>query len=218
MKADVIIVGARGLGIELASYIEDDPRYSIKCFLDEADVGELCGYEVIHPVNYIGNCKKAFFAVGYPEYKLITLDKYSNLGLEWLNYVHPTAIISKYASVGTGNIFSPYTVVAGNACISNFVMLNAYSSTAHHTVIGDYSSLMPYSSVLGGSKIGEEVLIAVGAKVLPDVTVGDRSRVSAGAVVMHDMPSDVLISGNPAKHQPDITMLRRRKIERAGLQ
>lgn len=210
MKKDIIIVGARGLGLELAGYIEDDPRYRILCFLDEVEVEELCGRKVINPSDYNGSCRDAIFAVGYPQHKQTILEKYGHLELNWQNYIHPTSVVSKQATVGLGSILAPYSIVAGNAKIENFVILNAYASTAHHSVVGDFSSLMPYASVLGNSQIGDGTLIAVGSKVLPDVKIGERCRVSAGAIVMHDMPSYSLISGNPAKGQPDIFMLRSR--------
>jgi len=47
--------------------------------------------------------------------------------------------------------------------------------------------------------IGDDVWIGGGAIVLAGVTVGDRSVIGAGAVVTKDVPSDVVVVGNPAK-------------------
>ena len=47
--------------------------------------------------------------------------------------------------------------------------------------------------------IGDDVWIGGGAIVLAGVTVGDRSVIGAGAVVSKDVPSDVVVVGNPAK-------------------
>jgi maltose O-acetyltransferase len=47
--------------------------------------------------------------------------------------------------------------------------------------------------------IGHDVWIGGGAIVLAGVTVGDRSVIGAGAVVTKDVPSDVVVVGNPAK-------------------
>jgi maltose O-acetyltransferase len=47
--------------------------------------------------------------------------------------------------------------------------------------------------------IGDDVWIGGGAIVLAGVTIGDRSVIGAGAVVTRDVPSDVVVVGNPAK-------------------
>lgn len=48
-------------------------------------------------------------------------------------------------------------------------------------------------------KIGNHVWIGRRAMILKGVTIGDRSIVGANAVVTHDVPSDVVVAGNPAK-------------------
>lgn len=47
--------------------------------------------------------------------------------------------------------------------------------------------------------IGDDVWIGGGAIVLAGVTIGDRSVIGAGAVVTRDVPSDVVVVGNPAR-------------------
>jgi len=47
--------------------------------------------------------------------------------------------------------------------------------------------------------IGDDVWIGGGAIVLAGVTIGDRSVIGAGTVVTKDVPSDVVVVGNPAK-------------------
>jgi UDP-2-acetamido-3-amino-2,3-dideoxy-glucuronate N-acetyltransferase len=41
--------------------------------------------------------------------------------------------------------------------------------------------------------------IGAGAVLLPGITVGERAMVGAGAVVVQDVPSDVVVVGNPAR-------------------
>ena len=47
--------------------------------------------------------------------------------------------------------------------------------------------------------IGDDVWIGGGAIVLAGVTIGHRSVIGAGSVVTKDVPSDVVVVGNPAK-------------------
>jgi acetyltransferase-like isoleucine patch superfamily enzyme len=47
--------------------------------------------------------------------------------------------------------------------------------------------------------IGHNVWLGTGAVIFPGVTIGDNSVVSVQAVVMSDVPSNVLVAGNPAR-------------------
>jgi len=47
--------------------------------------------------------------------------------------------------------------------------------------------------------IGDNVWLGGGAIVLPGVTIGDDAVVGAGAVVTKDVPSNVVVAGNPAR-------------------
>ncbi|HEY9278643.1 MAG TPA: NeuD/PglB/VioB family sugar acetyltransferase [Eoetvoesiella sp.] len=216
-RTDIVLVGARGLAKELLGYLEDDPRFRVVCVLDETPGLSLPGYEVISPMDWTGGCHKALFSVGYPEYKRDVLERYAKFGFEWQTYIHPQAVVSRYAQIGAGCIFAPFTVVAGNAEMGDFVFMNVYSAVGHDSKIGQFSSLMPYACADGYVALGEECLVATGAKILPKISIGDRSRVSAGSIVMRNMPEDSLIYGNPAKHQPDVAMLRlKKKMRESG--
>jgi len=46
--------------------------------------------------------------------------------------------------------------------------------------------------------VGDDVWIGGRAVLTPGVTVGDRAVVASGAVVTGDVPSDVVVGGNPA--------------------
>lgn len=47
--------------------------------------------------------------------------------------------------------------------------------------------------------IGDNVWIGGDATILPGVTIGDNVVIGAGSVVTKDIPSNVVIAGNPAK-------------------
>lgn len=47
--------------------------------------------------------------------------------------------------------------------------------------------------------IGDNCWIGGGAVICPNVTIGDNVVVGAGSVVVKDVPSNVVVAGNPAK-------------------
>lgn len=53
--------------------------------------------------------------------------------------------------------------------------------------------------------IGKDVWVGANATILPGVTIGDYSIVAAGAVVTKDVPSGVLVAGNPAIVKKQLT-------------
>ena len=46
--------------------------------------------------------------------------------------------------------------------------------------------------------IGDNVWVGANATILPGITIGEMSVIAAGAVVTKDVPSGVLVAGNPA--------------------
>lgn len=73
--------------------------------------------------------------------------------------------------------------------------------------VGDYSYIA-FGSVLlthdmsrnlhGYVKIGKKCFIGCNSIILPNVSVGDEVVVAAGSVVTKDVPSNVMVAGNPA--------------------
>ena len=53
--------------------------------------------------------------------------------------------------------------------------------------------------LLKDTYIGKRCFIAVGAIILPGVRIGNEVIVGAGAVVTKDVPSNVIVAGNPAR-------------------
>lgn len=67
--------------------------------------------------------------------------------------------------------------------------------TLNH-VVNPYERSSTYAKPI---KIGKRVWIGIAATVLPGVTIGDNSIIGAGAVVTKDVPTNVVVAGNPAK-------------------
>ena len=55
-----------------------------------------------------------------------------------------------------------------------------------------------YPKMTAPVKIGADVWVGANATILPGVIIGDFSIIAAGAVVTKNVPSGVLVAGNPA--------------------
>jgi len=100
--------------------------------------------------------------------------------------------------------------IADHTAIGDFVILYSLGRIK----IGKYVTISQFARLCAGSHetrtramalttapitLGDDVWIATDAFVGPGVTIGDRTVVGARASVFSDLPSDVIVGGNPAK-------------------
>ena len=94
----------------------------------------------------------------------------------------------------------------------NAVMLDTGGiSIGNHTLIGpncsfytprhpmDYLERREPQESAASIRIGDDCWLGGNVTVCPGVSIGSRTIVGAGSVVVHDLPSDVVAVGNPAR-------------------
>jgi sugar O-acyltransferase (sialic acid O-acetyltransferase NeuD family) len=121
------------------------------------------------------------------------------LGLQPVSVVHPSAVISRHASVGRGTVVMANATINVAAEIGENAIVNTAASIDHHCVIGAHAHIAPGAVLAGNVRIGEETVIGAGAVVIPGVSIGARCVVGAGAVVTSDVPDDATVAGVPAR-------------------
>jgi acetyltransferase-like isoleucine patch superfamily enzyme len=87
-------------------------------------------------------------------------------------------LVPEYVSIGRNFISAP-----------NSVILAHDASTLPFT--GKYRILH--------TRIGKNVFLGANAVILPGVKIGDNVIIGAGSIVTHDVASDVVVAGNPAR-------------------
>jgi maltose O-acetyltransferase len=85
-------------------------------------------------------------------------------------------------------------VILGDDCLFG-PGVNVYTAT-HPLDPAERASGLEYGDPVA---FGDDVWVGGRAVVTPGVTVGDNAVVGAGAVVTDDVPSDVVVAGNPAR-------------------
>jgi acetyltransferase EpsM len=113
--------------------------------------------------------------------------------------VDPSAVVSRFATIGRGSLVMQGCVVNADAVVGRDVILNVGCCVAHDCVVGDHAHLAPCVMLGGGAHVGAGAFCGTSAVVLPQRRVGEWSVCGAGAVVTRDVPDGAVAHGVPAR-------------------
>jgi sugar O-acyltransferase (sialic acid O-acetyltransferase NeuD family) len=119
--------------------------------------------------------------------------------LPFTTLIHPTAYVSRLATLGPGVFVGANSAIAPGAILDEHVFVNRGVTIGHDTHIGAFSRVQPGSNVGGLSKLGRGVTIGIGATLIERLVIGANAFVGAGSVVIADVGADTLVVGNPAR-------------------
>jgi sugar O-acyltransferase (sialic acid O-acetyltransferase NeuD family) len=206
---NIIIVGAGNFARELCCWLEDllDPtNMCIGGFLDDSKekapmLNKRYQYPVLGPIDAyeIGENESFVIAIAEPVAKLRIALRLQERGATFFNLIHPTALLSRTAQVGTGAIICPFALISADAVVGDFVTINTYSCIGHDSIIGNGTTLSAHVNITGGVTVGKEVFFGSSAAVLPKLSIGNRAKVGAGAIVMRKIDADTTVYSMPAK-------------------
>jgi sugar O-acyltransferase (sialic acid O-acetyltransferase NeuD family) len=208
---DLIIIGAGGLGLEIAAYAEDSARagrgdYVVKGFLDDTKPrGAMhAGYTILGGTDTaIDPGAHYIIAVGDPGGRASLIDKFTSKGAAFASIIHPQSYVAKDARIDAGTLVAPFVFVGPRARVGKHGLLNVHACVGHESNIGDSAILAPYASIHGWTTLGDGVFLGEKACVTARLKVGEDTKIFAGAVVYTDIPPRVSAFGNPASFRAD---------------
>lgn len=101
--------------------------------------------------------------------------------------IHATAILER-------NIHLDRLYPAGVHVGKNTLIASGVTILSH-----DHCKRIDGQPLLAETYIGSRCFVAVNATILPGIRIGDEVIVGAGSVVSKDVPSNVIVAGNPAR-------------------
>ena len=202
----LLILGAGGQGkvvLDLALTCEEWNEIS---FLDGGKIGEkVLGYSVIGDFReyevIIGQYTHAIVAVGNNDLRLKLTEALLETGYEVPIFIHPSAVVSQFSSVGSGTIVMPQAIVNVSAQVGKACIVNTGVIIEHDCQVGNGVHLSPSATLGGTVSVGDKSWICLGAKVINNITIGESVIVGAGAVVVDDIEDGMLVVGVPAKEK-----------------
>lgn len=178
-------------------FLDDNKELHGKEFGDVSVLGETDdeGY-----LKLIGHKCEAFIALGDGRVRkrLVKLLN-ERRKVQPINAIHDTAILSKLATIGHGNLIAAGVVVNPFAEIGHHSIIQSGAVIESTAKLGDFVHIGTGSLVNSGAVLEEGVFVGSGVTIVPGVTIGKNARVGAGSVVIENIDANATVFGNPAR-------------------
>ncbi|MGL5575942.1 MAG: NeuD/PglB/VioB family sugar acetyltransferase [Sarcina sp.] len=206
---DIIIIGAGGVGKEVAWLIEQINQrkltYKIIGFVDD-DAKKLntniIGYKVIGNLDYLKKINyqgDLVVAIANYEVKKSIINKLKEQKVQFPIIMHPNIKLHKSVEVGEGSILYEGSIISPNVKIGKYVIISPKCGVGHDSIIEDYVSLLWNVSISGNDFIEEGVLFSSGSTIIQGKRVKKGSIIGAGAIVIKEIKETGTYIGIPAK-------------------
>lgn len=202
----VLIVGAGGHGAVVLDILRSAGRYEPAGFMDAdpALAGRaIGGLPVLGPLNLLPKLRSQFagaiVAIGDNRVRRGYAAKLRAAGVELLNAIHPSAVVSSTATIGDNVVVAAGAIVGTGANVGSSALLNTGCIIDHECEIGEAAHVGPGAKLAGRVRVGAGALVGIGACVLPCLHIEDDATVGAGAVVVRDVTRGTTVVGVPAR-------------------
>lgn len=199
----IIIVGSGGHGAELDDYIKYNnyhtkPKVEIKGYLDD-NPDNYRNYKFSAPLiggvkdHVVNNEYDYVIGIANLQYRKMFVEKYLEMGANFISIIHNTAYISQSAKTGKGVIIGPHVNLGPNAEVGDFSIVNSRCSLGHDTKIGKYNFISPNVCFSGFTKVGDENLFGINSVTIPNIKVGNNNKIAAGMVLHNDVGDNEVV-------------------------
>lgn len=120
-------------------------------------------------------------------------------GFVSVSFADESALICKSVTFGSGLQVMPRVIVHNDVVIGKQCLLNTKALIEHDCILEDGVEVGPGAVLCGRVRVCAHSWIGAGATVLPRITIGPDSIVGAGSVVTTNVPTGVIVVGNPSK-------------------
>ena len=181
-------------GFEVVAFIDDDVTKQ-NTFLQNIPVlprTALADFPDAQVVSLIGSEKTFAF-------RDRLIDDFGVEAGRFATIIHPSASVSKYASIGHDVVIFAGVSIPSNAKIGNHVFILPNTVIHHDTIVEDYAVIGSGVVIAGHVRIGRNSFIGSGSSIKNDVDIGDYSLVGMAANVIRNCEPRSVLVGNPAR-------------------
>jgi sugar O-acyltransferase (sialic acid O-acetyltransferase NeuD family) len=113
--------------------------------------------------------------------------------------IHPSAVISKTASIGEGTIILSNVTIGPNTKIGNYVVVLSNSVINHDVRVKSYSIITSGVNISGNTTIGSCCYLGSGSTIRENITIEDCCLIGMGGIILTNVSRNSVMVGNPAK-------------------
>jgi sugar O-acyltransferase (sialic acid O-acetyltransferase NeuD family) len=200
----LLIIGASGHGRVVADTALTTGAWDAVRFVDDnTAITEVLGFAVVGTGADLEKLARSYSAVavaiGNPEVRLRFLDRCAAIGFELPKLVHPSAVVSRFASIGAGTVVFAQSAINAGASVGRGCIINTGATVDHDCVLEDGVHVSPGAHVAGEVHVGARSWIGIGASVKQCLHLGSDVIVGAGAAVISNIESKATVVGVPAR-------------------
>jgi sugar O-acyltransferase (sialic acid O-acetyltransferase NeuD family) len=198
-QAELYLAGSGSFAAEIADWASDAGWKVLGLIelLDHTRVGGATDGHLLVGIDAPATGGRAVVAVGGSRSEHWAL--VAGHGWSTATVVHPTAHVSRRATLGEGCIVGPQAVIGAETTIAPHTLVSRGALVGHHCRIGAFASLMPGANIGGHASVGDGTVVGMGATIVNGGDVGEGATVAAGAVVLSVVPDGARVQGVPAR-------------------
>lgn len=197
----LILIGAGGHAKSVADSI-DKSEYELCGFLDSNKKGTHLGLPILGAqIEDIPDYEKYsyFISIGDVGYRKLWFERLRGQGLNIINIIDPSAIISNSVKMGIGNFVGKMAIINADAEIGDNNVINTKALIEHECKVGDHNHLSTNSVINGNVIVENGVFMGSSSVCNGQVRIGSNVIIGSGSVIIADVPENVTVVGVPAR-------------------
>ena len=205
MTKKLAIVGASGHGKVIADIAEQlgfivnfyDDAYPSKTYIEHWPIHGTCA-DLIALNNTSTASSDVVVAIGNNDIRQQKIQLLQQNNFNLITLIHPTAVISQYATIAQGSVVFAGAIINAFANIGIGCIVNTSAIIEHDCAIGDFTHICPNTALAGGVIIGSKSWVGIGSQIKQLIVIGDNCMIGAGSTVIKNIPDNVTAFGSPA--------------------
>lgn len=206
MTKELAIVGASGHGKVIADIAEQlgfivnfyDDAYPSKIHIEHWPIHGTCADLIALNNTKTTLSNDVVVAIGNNEIRQQKIQLLQQNSFNLITLIHPTAVISPYAAIASGNVVFAGAVINAFAKVGVGCIINTSAVVEHDCTIDDFTHICPNVALAGGVSVGAKSWVGIGSQVKQLIAIGDNCLIGAGSTVVKNIPDNVTAYGSPA--------------------